>query len=87
MSKALEDGLSEYTEKLAEWASSELGMSASHPAGNGDDGIPCKDLWPPPEGAVPAPPEEKYPPTGLREFLSVPTTVDIEHWTYDAVEV
>jgi len=63
MSKALEDGLSdsECADKLAEWASSELGMFASHPAGNGDDGNPRKDLWPPPEGTAPAPPEEKNP--------------------------
>ena len=31
-------------------------MSASHPAGNGDDGNPRKDRWPPPEGTAP---EEK----------------------------
>jgi hypothetical protein len=39
MRKALEDGLNDSgcADKLAEWASSELGMSASHPAGNGDD--------------------------------------------------
>jgi predicted RNA-binding protein with PUA domain len=36
-----------------------MGMSASHPAGNGDDGNPRKDRWPPPEGTAPAPPEEK----------------------------
>jgi hypothetical protein len=24
---------------------------------------------------------------GLREFLSVPITVDVEHWTHDAVEI
>ena len=61
MSKALEDGLndSECADKLAEWASSEMGMSASHPAGNGDDGNSRKDRWPPPEGTAPAPPEEK----------------------------
>ena len=63
MSKAFEDGLSdsECADKLAELASSELGMSASHPAGNDDDGNPRKDLWPPPEGTAPAPPEEKNP--------------------------
>ena len=63
MSKALEDELSdsECADKLAEWASSELGMSASNPAGNDDDGNPRKDLWPPPEGTAPAPPEEKHP--------------------------
>jgi hypothetical protein len=27
--------------------------------GNGDDGNPRKDRWPPPEGTAPAPPEEK----------------------------
>jgi hypothetical protein len=37
-----------------------MGMSASHPAGNGDDGNPRKDRWPPPEGTAPAPPEEKH---------------------------
>ena len=63
MIKALEDELSdsECADKLAEWASSELGMSASNPAGNDDDGNPRKDLWPPPEGTAPAPPEEKHP--------------------------
>ena len=70
MSKALEDGLSdsECADKLAEWASSQLGMSASHPAGKGDDGNLRKDLWCPPEGT--APPEEKNPPVDGNIFES-----------------
>jgi hypothetical protein len=36
-------------------------MTAKHPAGSDNEGKPRKDLWPPPEGTVPAPPENKNP--------------------------
>ena len=48
-----------------EWAKSVFGMTASHPAGKNQDGSPRKDLWPPPEGCAPAPPERKNPLTKL----------------------
>ena len=57
----LEESEEETAEKLANWAASELGMSANHPAGVDSHGVPRKDLWPPPEGTAPAPPEEKNP--------------------------
>ena len=61
--KAIEDGLSggESAERLAKWASSEFGLTASHPAGKDENGESRKNLWPPPEGSAPAPPEEKNP--------------------------
>ena len=39
--------LDETAEKLSNWASSQLCMSASHPAGKDFNGEPRKDLWPP----------------------------------------
>ena len=36
-------------------------MTACHPAGKDLDGNSRKDLWPPPEGTAPAPPEEANP--------------------------
>ena len=61
--EAVSQGLSdpEIADKLATWASDQFGMSASHPAGKDSDGNSRKDLWPPPEGTAPAPPEEKKP--------------------------
>ena len=61
--EAIQEGLSEdkCAQRLSEWASTEFGMSASHPAGKDDKGNPRKDLWPPPEGSAPAPPEELNP--------------------------
>ena len=63
MHRALEEGLSdeECASRLAECASNQLGLTASHPAGKDDSGSPRKDLWPPPEGNTPAPPEEINP--------------------------
>jgi hypothetical protein len=43
------------------WAKSNFKMTAKHPAGSDNEGKPRKDLWPPPEGTVPAPPENKNP--------------------------
>ena len=63
MYEAVQQGLSDdsLAEKVSEWAKKELEMSACHPAGKDQDGLPRKDLWPPPEGSAPAPPEEKNP--------------------------
>jgi hypothetical protein len=36
-------------------------MTVKHPAGSDNEGKPRKDLWPPPEGTAPAPPENKNP--------------------------
>ena len=60
---AVSQGLSEpeCANKLATWAEEKLGMTACHPAGKDPDGNSRKDLWPPPEGTAPAPPEEKNP--------------------------
>ena len=61
--EALQSGLAEsdFANKLAEWASNEFGLTAMHPDGSDADGKPRKDLWAPPEGTAPAPPEEKNP--------------------------
>ena len=60
---AVQDGLtdSECAQRLSDWARIQLGMSALHPAGKDDHDQPRKNLWPPPEGTAPAPPEEKNP--------------------------
>ena len=60
---ALQEGLSDENcaVKLSQWAESQFGLSASHPAGTNEQGEPRKDCWPPPEGTAPAPPEEKNP--------------------------
>ena len=55
----LKDG--DCAEVLATWANSEFGLTALHPAGKNDDGSSRKDLWPPPEGTSPVPPEEDNP--------------------------
>ena len=61
--KAVQEGLSDEScaDRLAKWAQNEFQMTAMHPAGNYENGNPRKDLWPPPEGNAPAPPEEKNP--------------------------
>ena len=61
--EAVQAGLNDCdsAKKLAEWAKYELGLSASHPAGADNSGNSRKNLWPPPEGTAPAPPEEKNP--------------------------
>ena len=51
----------ECAKELSVWANNVFGMTACHPAGKDCDGNPRKDLWPPPEGSAPAPPEEKNP--------------------------
>ncbi|XP_053372848.1 uncharacterized protein LOC128546392 [Mercenaria mercenaria] len=60
---AVQEGLSDSmcAERLAKWASSEISLSAMHPAGSDSHGHPRKNLWPPPEGSAPAPDEEKNP--------------------------
>ena len=47
--------------ELSRWAESLFGMTASHPAGCDEEGKPRKDMWPPPEGTAPPPPEERNP--------------------------
>jgi hypothetical protein len=63
LSKALEEGLSDEdcAKHLSDWASSEFGLTASHPAGKDENVNPRKNFWPPPEGTAPLPPEEKNP--------------------------
>ena len=46
---------------VSEWAETEYALTAIHPAGNDESGQPRKDLWAPPEGIAPAPPEEDNP--------------------------
>ena len=46
---------------LSDWAKSNFRMTALHPAGTDADGCSRKDLWSPPEGTAPAPPDEKNP--------------------------
>jgi hypothetical protein len=60
---ALQKGLSddECAACLTDWAKSIFGMTACHPAGKDEDGDPRKDLWPPPEGSAPPPPEKTNP--------------------------
>ncbi|KAK3093512.1 hypothetical protein FSP39_016633 [Pinctada imbricata] len=57
------DGLSdeECAEKLSQWASTEFGLTASHPAGCDETGNPRKEYWPPPEGYAPLPSEDSNP--------------------------
>jgi hypothetical protein len=63
MYEAVQKGLSEddTAQCISDWAKSVFGMTATHPAGKNADGTPRKDLWAPPEGTAPAPPEEKNP--------------------------
>ena len=46
-------------QELAQWAEAIFGMTAIHPAGKDESGNSRKNLWPPPEGTAPAPPEDK----------------------------
>ena len=46
--------------ELANWAKAVFGLTACHPAGCDENG-PRKNLWAPPEGTAPAPPEEENP--------------------------
>ncbi|KAH3733234.1 hypothetical protein DPMN_039659 [Dreissena polymorpha] len=57
--EALKNGLDEdvCASKLSEWAQQNFAMTAMHPAGSDASGNPNKDLWRPPEGNAPAPPE------------------------------
>lgn len=57
--------LDESAEELSNCAKATFCMTASHPAGKDVDGNSRKDLWPPPEGSAPAPPEDKKPSTKL----------------------
>ena len=52
--EAIRSGLSEAecANKLAKWASDDLGLTATYPAEFDADGKPRKDLWPPPEGTA-----------------------------------
>ena len=65
--QAIERGLSldESAEELSNWTKSVFGMTTSYPAGADEYGNPRKDLWPPPEGSAPAPPQDKNPLTKL----------------------
>jgi hypothetical protein len=47
--------------KLSNWASAEMGMTASHPAGCDSLGNPRKEFWPPPEGTSPPINEDSNP--------------------------
>ncbi len=61
--EAIQRGLSEdqCAEELSSWAQSQFAMPASHPAGTDSMGNPRKDMWPPPEGTAPAPPDDTNP--------------------------
>ena len=61
--EAIRNGLKDEAcaEVLATWAKLELGLTALHPAGKNEDGSSRKDLWPPPEGTAPLPPDDQNP--------------------------
>ena len=61
--EALRSGLKDANcaEVLSNWVKSEFGLTAMHPAGKNEDGTSRKDMWPPPEGTAPLPPEETNP--------------------------
>ena len=61
-------------DRLAQWAETNTGMTALHPAGKNKEGDSRKDLWPPPEGNAPPPPEEKNP--LLKLLMDVSSTQD-----------
>lgn len=63
LQEALEKGLNKHetAANLADWATSELGLTASHPAGKNESGEPRKELWAPPEGTAPQPADEDNP--------------------------
>jgi hypothetical protein len=46
---------------IAQWATEQFGLSASHPAGKYETEKPRKNLWPPPEGSAALPTEENNP--------------------------
>ncbi|KAL4234881.1 hypothetical protein ACF0H5_006523 [Mactra antiquata] len=48
-------------EKLSSWAKSHFQMTAMHPAGKNNNGIPKTNIWPPPEGSFQNIPTEKNP--------------------------
>ena len=51
----------EIARELAQWARDCFGLTALHPAGSDPEGKPRKNLWPPPHGTAPPPPEDKNP--------------------------
>jgi hypothetical protein len=55
LSKAIEEGLSysDCSARLADWAVTEFGLTASHPGGKDKNGQPNTKMWPPPEGTAP----------------------------------
>ncbi|KAK3104656.1 hypothetical protein FSP39_007268 [Pinctada imbricata] len=61
--EATTEGLSEdeCATRLAEWASSQFGLTACHPAGRDQEGNPKKNFWPPPEGTAPPPSDDSNP--------------------------
>ena len=61
--EAYQSGLpdDEISQLLSNWAECQFQMSACHPAGSDENGEPRKDLWPPPEGTAPAPPDDTNP--------------------------
>ncbi|VDI81681.1 Hypothetical predicted protein [Mytilus galloprovincialis] len=63
MHQAYVDGKTdeECAKLLSDWAKLEYKMTANHPAGLDENNKPKKNLWPPPEGTAPAPPDEKNP--------------------------
>ncbi|CAC5388042.1 unnamed protein product [Mytilus coruscus] len=63
INECIEKGLSdaECAATLSEWASIHFGLTGSHPAGQDENGLSIKKLWPPPEGTAPLPPEDKNP--------------------------
>ena len=71
---AISNGLSDEdsAKLLANWAKSEFKLTALHPAGKNDDGLPHTEFWPPPEGTAPLPPEESNP--LLKLFMDVSET-------------
>ncbi len=69
-------------ERLSAWAASELGMSACHPAGKDVNGESNKNLWPPPEGTMPAPSEENNPLTKLLMDVSTSQASLLEDYLY-----
>ena len=74
---SLQEGLSDEdsAKRLAEWATSELAMTASHPSGKTNNGDPRKDLWPPPEGSGTSSSRRKEPPyeiiDGCQQFSGI----------------
>ncbi|CAC5370555.1 unnamed protein product [Mytilus coruscus] len=63
MHQAFMDGKTdeECAKLLSDWAKLQYKMTANHPIGLDGNRKPKKNLWPPPEGTAPAPPDEKNP--------------------------